>query len=108
MANLAGIVQQLKHEQNRLTQQLKGIAAALEAFGSAYAKTTGARRMSAAGRARIAAAQRARWAKIRSNGNQAAKVAAMPKKRPISTAGRRRIAAAQRARWAKVKGTKKA
>jgi hypothetical protein len=108
MANLAGIVQQLKNEHDRLTRQVNGVAAALEAFGSAYAKSTGARRMSAAGRARIAAAQRARWARSRNNGNEATKVFAVPKRRTLSSAARRKIAAAQRARWAKVRAGKKA
>ena len=108
MANLAGIVQQLKNEHDRLSRQIKGVAAALEAFGSAHGRGAGARKISAAGRARIAAAQKARWAKNRRNGNQAANVVAMPKRPTLSSAARRKIAAAQRARWAKVKAGKKA
>jgi hypothetical protein len=52
MPNLAGIVQQLKNEHDRLTRQVKAVAAALEAFGSTYARSTGPRRISAAGRAK--------------------------------------------------------
>jgi hypothetical protein len=107
MANLAGVIQQLKREQDRLTREIKGIAAALEAFGAAYGRPTSARKISAAGRERIAAAQRARWAKTRKNGDQAAKVVTMPKRRTMSAAARRKIAAAQRSRSAKVKGVKK-
>jgi hypothetical protein len=103
MANLAGVVQQLKNERDRLTKELKGISAALAAFGGVYGKRTG---MSAAGRAKIAAAQRARWAKIR-NGGEKKNVITMPEKRKMSAAARKRIAAAQRARWAKVKAQKK-
>jgi len=108
MANLAGVVLQLKKEHDRLTKEIRGIAAALAAFGASYGKGTGTRRkMSVAGRARIAAAQRARWAKVK-NGRAAAKAASAPKKRTISAAGRKRIAAAQKARWAKVRAKKAA
>jgi hypothetical protein len=106
MPNLAGIVQQLKNEHDRLTRQVKAVAAALEAFGSTYARSTGARRISAAGRARIAAAQRARWAKVNGKSGKP-NVITMPKKRTMAASARRKIALAQRARWAKVKGTKK-
>jgi GxxExxY protein len=80
MAKMAGIIRQLKKEQDRLANQLKGVTAALLAFGAAYGKRTGRRRISAAGRARIAAAQRARWAKVRGTGKQ--KKSSGPKKRP--------------------------
>lgn len=107
MANLGNVVQMLKKEHDRLTNQMERISAALAAFGSAYGKQTGVRRqMSASGRARIAAAQRARWAKLkakRGKGN----VVTLPKKRTLSAAARKKIASAQRARWARVKATKK-
>jgi hypothetical protein len=108
MTNMGGVVRMLKKEQDRLTKELRGIGAALAAFGSTYGKPTRTRsRMSAAGRARIAAAQRARWAKVKAkNGKQ--NVIAMPKKRTLSATARKRIATAQRARWAKVKAAKKA
>jgi hypothetical protein len=108
MANLAGVVQQLKNEHDRLTKEIRAVTAALSAFGAAYGKpsrTSG--KISAAGRARIAAAQRMRWAKLRKNSGQAAKIIAMPRKRTMSIAARKKIAAAQRARWAKVKAGKK-
>ena len=107
MANLAGVVQQLKKEHARLSRQIQGISAALSAFGAAYGERTGTRRkMSAAGRARIAAAQRARWAKVK-RGTGPARLVSMPKKRSMSAAARKKIAAAQRARWAKVKANQK-
>ena len=106
MTKLAGVVHTLKKEHDRLTRELKGISAALSAFGASYGGNGGTRKISAAGRARIAAAQRARWAKARSNGSNA-KVVSMPKKRTLSAAARKKIAAAQRARWAKVKAAKK-
>ena len=65
MDNLAGVVRLLKKEQDRLTRDLRGIGAALAAFGNAYGKRIGTRKLSASARARIAAAQRARWAKVR-------------------------------------------
>jgi ABC-type hemin transport system substrate-binding protein len=103
MNNLTGVVRLLKKEQDRLAKELRGIGAALAAFGKAYGKGTGARKLSASARARIAAAQRARWAKVREN----AKVVPLRRKRTISAAGRRKIAAAQKARWARVKAGKK-
>ena len=64
LANLSGIVEQLKRERDRVQQQLSGLNAALAAFAGVYNGTGAPRRkMSAKGRARIAAAQRARWAK---------------------------------------------
>jgi ABC-type hemin transport system substrate-binding protein len=103
MSNLTAVVRLLKKEQDRLTKELHGIGAALAAFGKAYGKGTGARKLSASARARIAAAQRARWAEVREN----AKVVPRRRKRTISAAGRRKIAAAQKARWARVKAGKK-
>jgi len=108
MTNLGGVVQTLKKEHDRLTKEIKAIAAALSAFGAAYGKKTGSRgRMSAAGRARISAAQRARWAKLNAK-SEKGNVVTIPKKRTMSAAARRKIAAAQRARWAKVRAAKKA
>jgi hypothetical protein len=105
MANLTGVVQFLKKEQDRLTKELHGISAALAAFGKSYGKQAGTRTLSAAGRARIGAAQRARWAKVRGSKSPSRNAAAP--KRTMSAATRKRIAAAQRARWAKVKAAKK-
>jgi hypothetical protein len=68
MANVSGIVKQLKKERDRAQHQLSALNATLSAFVGAYsgAKPTRKRtKISAAGRARIAAAQRARWAKIK-------------------------------------------
>jgi hypothetical protein len=103
MSNLAGVVRLLKKEQDRLTRELRGIGAALAAFGNAYGKGTRPRKLSASARARIAAAQRARWARVR----KTAKVVPIRRKRTLSAAARRKIAAAQKARWAKVKAGKK-
>jgi hypothetical protein len=108
MTNLGGVVKQLKKEHDRLTREIKGVAAALAAFGAAYGKRTGTRsEMSAAGRAKISAAQKARWAKVRAKGGPKQNVVSMSKKRTLSAAARKRIAAAQRARWAKVKAAQK-
>ena len=107
MTTLGKVVQILQKEHDRLLRELKGISAALSAFGTAYGSNNGARRISAAGRARIAAAQRARWAKAK--GPRAkSNLVATPKKRTLSPAARRKIAAAQRARWAKAKASKRA
>jgi len=109
MANLAGVVQQLRKERDRAARTVQQLDAALAALdGGSYGRRTGARRrISAAGRARIAAAQRARWAKVPRNGGQKRNIVSMPKKKTMSAAARRKIAAAQRARWAKVKATQK-
>ena len=106
MSNLAAVVRLLKKEQDRLTRELRGIGAALGAFGHAYGKGKGTRKLSASTRARIAAAQRARWAKFHEN-TANAKVVPIRRKRTLSAAARRKIAAAQRARWARVKAGKK-
>jgi hypothetical protein len=103
MNNLAGVVRLLRKEQDRLTKELRGIGAALAAFGNVYGKGTGTRKMSASARARIAAAQRARWARVR----ETATVVPIRGKRTLSAAARKKIAAAQRARWARVKAGKK-
>jgi hypothetical protein len=109
MADLAGVVQQLRKERDQTARTLEQLDAALAALdGDSRGRRTGARRkISAAGRARIAAAQRARWAKARGNGTQKQNVVRMPKKKTMSAAARKKIAAAQRARWAKVKAEQK-
>ena len=96
MANLAGIVQQLRKERDQAARTVERLDAALSALnGGSFGKTTKTRsRMSAAGRARIAAAQRARWAKVRRNGGQKQNVVGMPLKKTMSAAARRKIAAA--------------
>jgi len=53
-----------------MTREHRGIGAALAAFGKAYGRGRGTRRMSVSARARIAAAQRARWAKVRETANE--------------------------------------
>ena len=107
MSAIASVVQQLKKEHERLTKEIRGITAALSAFGAAYGKGTGTRRLSVAARARISAAQRARWAKVRGNAGPQKKSATPTKKRTMSASARRKIAAAQRARWASVKAKQK-
>lgn len=108
MANLAGVVQQLRKERDRAARTVEQLDAALAALAgvSGKGRRTGSR-LSAAARARIAAAQRARWAKVRAKGEQKQNVVSMPKKKTMSAAARKKIAAAQRARWAKVKAAQK-
>jgi hypothetical protein len=108
MANLAGVVQQLKKERDQAARTLERLDAALAALnGGARGKVSWARHISAAGRARIAAAQRARWAKVRANGRQKQNVVNVPKKKTMSAAARKKIAAAQKARWAKSRKAQK-
>jgi hypothetical protein len=109
LANLSGIVKQLKKECAQVERQLWGLDSAIRAFANVHsgAKPGGKRRkMSAKGRARIAAAQRARWARVK--GRQNVIPIAKSGKRTMSASARRKIAAAQRARWARVKRGKKA
>ena len=104
MTNLGGVVKQLKKEHERLTREIKGVAAALAAFGAAYGKGSGTpSKISAAGRARIAAAQKARWAKVKREAapsSSAAKVKRAKPKRKLSEAGRKAISEATKKRWA--------
>src|SRR5260370_10957214 len=101
MANVSGVVQQLKKELERAKRDVERYGAALVALGSSH--FNGHRRtLSPSARRKISLAQKARWAKQKGPAE-----AARPK-RTMSAAGRRKIAAAQRARWAKVKGLKKA
>ena len=107
MTNLAGVVQQLKAERDRVAKDIARLDAALAALNGSHGKRTAARRkMSAEGRARIVAGQKARWAKVRAS--RGTKNGASAPKRTLSAAGRKRIAAAQRARWAKMRAKKKA
>jgi len=76
----------VKEGADRLTKELRGIGAALAAFGKAYVKGTGARKLSKSARARIAAAQRARWAKVRASAERSDKVVPIRRKRTLSAA----------------------
>jgi hypothetical protein len=108
MANLAGVVQQLRKERDQAARTVEQLDVALAALNGTSSGTSGRRgRLSAAARARIAAAQRARWAKVRANAGRKQNVVAMLKKKTMSAAARRKIAAAQKARWAKVKAGQK-
>jgi hypothetical protein len=108
MKQLDEVVRLLRKEQDRLTKQMRGVSAALSAFGAAYGKrVTVRRKLSAAGRARIAEAQRQRWAKLKGTSGPTKSFTAARKKRTMSVDARKRIAAAQRARWAKIRSTQK-
>lgn len=113
MANLAGVVEQLRKERDLAAMKVKQLDAALAALNgvSATSTRTGSH-LSATTRARIAAAQRARWARVRARAQakigQKPNVVTIAKKRTMSPAVRRKIAAAQRARWAKMKTRKAA
>lgn len=76
MANISGVVVQLRRERARVSHELDRIDNAIAALGrvgrsndrrsaSASLRRKPRRRLSAAARARIAAAQRARWAKVK-------------------------------------------
>src|SRR6266853_748869 len=105
MANLAGVVQQLKKAHAEAQGEVKRLDAALAALGNLTGRSPARKRrtLSAAARRKISLAQKARWAK---RGSNTQTVAARPK-RTMSAAARRKIAAAQRARWARVKAGRK-
>jgi hypothetical protein len=105
MANLSGVVQQLKTAQAKAQGEADRLGAALAALGNLTGRRLARtqRTLSAAARRKISLAQKARWAKRSSNTQ---KDTAKPK-RTMSAAARRKIAAAQRARWAKVRAGKK-
>jgi hypothetical protein len=105
MANLSGVVQQLKKAHAEAQGDVKRLGAALAVLGSLTGRSPVRKRrtLSAVARRKMSLAQKARWAK-RSTNTQTD--TARPK-RKMSTAARRKIAAAQRARWAKVKAGKK-
>lgn len=108
MANLAGVVQQLRKERDQAARTVEQLDTALAALTGVSRDKAGTRsRLSSAARARIAAAQRARWAKVHGAGKQKHNVVTMPKKKTMSAAARRRIAVAQRARWAKLKAARR-
>ena|ERR1051326_485516 len=86
MTKLDGAVRLLRMEHDRLAKQMRGISAALSAFGAAYGKRTTSRKMSAAGRARIAEAQRLRWAKAKGTSGPTKSAVAAPEKRTMSAA----------------------
>jgi hypothetical protein len=77
MANISGVVTQLRQERDRLSREVERLDNAIAALGDITGRSNGRtsassrrgrrprRKLSAAARARIAAAQRARWAKVK-------------------------------------------
>src|SRR5229473_722203 len=106
MANIEGIVQQLREERDRLDAAITALESVSSTGGNTRTagrpSTGGKRKVSALARRRMAQAQRARWAKAKS-APKLTPVKLTPVKRSMSASARRKIAAAQRARWAKVK-----
>lgn len=93
MANIEGIVQQLKEERDRIDEAI----AALSSLDGRSPTQARSNRFSAAARIRMSMAQKARRAKE----------GKAPKRRKISAAGLARIRAAQKRRWAKARAGKK-
>ncbi len=76
MANISGVVSQLRRERARVSRELERLDNAIIALGHITGRSNGRRstasltrrprrKLSAAARARIAAAQRARWARVK-------------------------------------------
>lgn len=93
MANIEGIVQQLKEERNRIDQAI----AALSSLDGRSPTHERSNRFSAVARKHMSMAQKAR----RANEGK------VTKRRKISAAGLARIRAAQKRRWAKARAEKK-
>jgi hypothetical protein len=114
MANLAGVLGQLREERQHAEEQVAKLDQAISAIaglmGRISVRTAGKtdrpkRSMSAAARKRISRAQKARWANLRkqSQPTLVRKAGTTAPKRTGSLAARRKIAAAQRARWPNVR-----
>lgn len=108
MANLEGILQQLREQHTQALAQVQALEAAISALqgtssAGARRSPTRVRSMSLAARKRIAEAQRKRWAKVRAG----ASGKLSKRKRTLSREARNRIIAAQKARWAKFRAEKK-
>jgi hypothetical protein len=133
MADLAGVIQQLRKERDQAARTVEQLNAALAALTAVSGNSTRTRsRLSAAARARIAAAQRVRWAKARGNAGMKQTIsrknntkaaqeaiidataysvlteevgsAPSPVSRRSKIDARRRLPKAKRARWAKARG----
>ena len=94
MANIEGIVQQLKDERDRIDEAI----AALSSLNGKSPTRARSNWFSAAARRRMSIAQKARRAKEQGK---------TTKRRKISAAGLARIRAAQKRRWAKARAGKK-
>jgi hypothetical protein len=104
MANLSGLVQQLKQERDRVEKQLSGLNAALAAFVGVYRGAEPARKR---GKPSSAAKRQAPLAAQTVKQSGKAKSRGTKPKRTMSLAARRKIARAQRARWAARKAEQK-
>ena len=109
MANLEGILQQLREQHTQAQAQVQALEAAISALegtsnvGRLKSPIPVRRSMSTAARKRIAEAQRRRWAKVRAGATGKRSEG----KRTLSPEARNRIIAAQKARWAKFRAEKK-
>jgi hypothetical protein len=107
MANIEGILQQLRDERDQLDRAINALSPVSHKANRAQTvriRRRG-RRLSAASIAKMRAAQHARRA--RESQAHSTKNGQPRARRRISPAGLARIRAAQRARWAKVRATKK-
>jgi hypothetical protein len=109
MANLEGILQQLREQHTQALVLVQALEAAISALqgtsssGGLRASRRVRRSMSPAARKRIAEAQRRRWAKVRAGASGKRSKG----KRTLSSEARNNIIAAQKARWAKFRAEKK-
>ena len=109
MANLAGVVQQLRKERDQAARTVEQLDAALAALnGGLYGKRTGTRQALVSGsKGEDRGCPESALGKGAEECRAEQNVVSMPKKKTMSAAARRKIAAAQRARWAKVKAAQK-
>ncbi len=100
MADLAGVLKELRQERSRLDEAIAVIGTLVGRNGTRGQSREKGRTLSAAARRKISLAQKARWAKVRHEETSGTV-------RTMSKAARNRIAASQRARWAKSRAQQK-
>ena len=82
MANLAGVVRQLRKERDQAARTVEQLDAALAALtGVFHDKASTRSRLSSAARARIAAAQRARWERHTRRASRSTTLSLCPRRR---------------------------
>lgn len=101
------IVKGLTKERDRLNKEIKGVAAALAAFGKAYGKAGRKRQPYGNPQKRIVGPQNSRSGRTATEGKTPKNGSATRRKRTLSAATRNKIAKAQRSRWAKIKANAK-
>ena len=109
MANLAGVVQQLRKERDQAARTVEQLDAALAALNGGLIRETdrNSEQVFSSSKGEDRGCPESAMGKGAEEGGQKQNVVSMPKRKTMSAAARKKIAAAQRARWAKVKAAQK-